>query len=62
MSRCAVTYESSSSPFLVPHGSGTGNVSELAEKLDDDKVVYGIVRKVGRFEESSPLCFLSFFR
>lgn len=54
---CAVTYESSGSAFLIPHGSGSGNVSELVAQLDDAKVVYGIVRKIEQIDDSQVVKF-----
>jgi hypothetical protein len=54
---CAVTYENSGSPRLVPCGSGTGLVGELQQKLDDDKVVYGLVRKIEQIDDSQVVKF-----
>jgi len=54
---CATTYENSNSAHLTPYGEGTGNVTELQARLDDDKVVYGLVRKIEQIDDSQVVKF-----
>lgn len=54
---CAVTYENSGSSHIIPFGSGSGGVAELQQKLDDDKVVYGLVRKIEQIDDSQVIKF-----
>jgi len=54
---CALTYSDSNSQQLNVLATGTGDVTELVQYLDDDKVVYFLVRKLEQIDNTAAIKF-----